>query len=358
MRYMNFLNRLSKNSRSISENKRVIATIPPYASFLQEVANHPVVSGFRLNTVMPTNESLVNLLTRLKKIVGEKDLWIDLKCRQIRTTHGFFFDAPNTTKTYKIGNKTYILDPSNPRHYGTLKTPPWAEIEISHNISLDFSNGPIKCWMQDGYDEAYIAEVQDGNKLIMLDGPQRVVGGGESLNILHPSLEIEGYLTDLDVRYIEAAKRAGIHTYMLSYVERDQDIDDLISLDPDAVVVAKIESQKGLEWVSSNFRQTYKAQCPLRLMAARGDLYVETAILRPEKILNPLELIAQSGPDSIVASRILTSLRDNPRPNCSDITDIDCMNKMGYRHFMIGDDICFNEGSLMLGLDILQAILT
>jgi hypothetical protein len=29
---------------------------------------------------------------------------------------------------------------------------------------------------------------------------------------------------------------------------------------------------------------------------------------------------------------------------------------MGYQHFMIGDDICFDENTLLLGLDILHAI--
>jgi len=29
---------------------------------------------------------------------------------------------------------------------------------------------------------------------------------------------------------------------------------------------------------------------------------------------------------------------------------------MGYRNFMLGDDICFNKDSLMLALDMLKAI--
>ena len=32
---------------------KVIFTAPPYAEFLDEVAAHPLVVGFRLNTVLP-----------------------------------------------------------------------------------------------------------------------------------------------------------------------------------------------------------------------------------------------------------------------------------------------------------------
>lgn len=331
---------------------KVITTIPPYAPYIGEVAGHPLISGVRLNTVMPIKEPLAEMLTRIKIILNGKDLWIDLKCRQVRTSHGFFFKEPDKPRTYEIGGKTYVLDPSNPKAHGVLNTPPWAEIKISHKIRLDLSKGPVKCYLQDGYDSAYIAEIIDGDRLIMLDGPQRVVGGGESINILDPSFKVEGYFTDLDLQYIEAAKSAGIHTYMLSYVEEESDVADLLKLDPEAKIVAKIESKKGLEWVR-NVYPKYADSISIRLMAARGDLYVEMG--RPDKIIKPLKKIIKADPTAIVASRILTSLRQNPRPTCSDITDIACMLEMGYEHLMVGDDVCFNRDILLLALDIMEA---
>jgi len=336
---------------------RVIATIPPYAPFLSKLAENPVITGVRLNTVMPIKGPLDEYLYGLKKIMGDKDIWIDLKCRQIRTSHGFFFKAPEgkEIRHYKIDGKDVVLDPSNIKTLGTLRTPPWAELKIDRKIKLDLSKGPIKCWFQDGCDQAYIAEVVDGDTLIMLDGPKRVVGGGESINILDSSLEIEGYLTDLDIKWIEASKEVGIHTYMLSYVEKDSDIDDLLIIDPEAIPVAKIESPKGIEWIKNSYAKKYRLK-GVRLMAARGDLYVEMGINRPEKIIRALYTISKEDARAILASRILTSLKDNSRPTCSDITDIACMIQMRYKTFMIGDDICFNEDSLMLALEILTAI--
>ena len=331
---------------------RIIPTIPPYAPFLKDLASHALIQGFRLNTVMPVHESLEELLKRLQLIVDNKEIWIDLKCRQIRTSHGAFFNPIKEPRIYELHGEKYILDPSNPKVHGELNSPPWAVLKIDRKIKLDFSDGPIRCWFQDGYDKAYICAVEDGDTLIMLDGPRRVVGGGESINILHPSLEIEGYLTPRDVQYIEAAKSVGIHTYMPSYVESNDDVKAILELDPDAEIIAKVESEKGLEWV----RTAYKSESLCNLMAARGDLYVETAIRRPERILWALETIVRNDCDAVVASRILTSLRESSRPTCSDITDIYAMIEMGYARFMVGDDICFNENSIMLALDIMKAI--
>ena len=334
---------------------KVITTIHPLSPFLTDVIGHPVISGVRLNTVMPMRRPLEVELQRIKDIAGDKDVWIDLKCRQIRTSHGFFFDAPSHPREIIIKDTKYVLNDSKPRTYGIVRTPPWAELVITHKIKLDMSKGPVKCYLQDGYDSAYIADIIDGNRLIMLDGPKRLVGGGESINILDPSLEIEGFFTETDLEFISAAKNVGIHTYMLSYVEQDSDISDLLALDPDAVILAKVESNKGLEWVSKSYAK-WEANPNVMLMAARGDLYVEVGIERPDKIIRALRNIIKGDPNAVMASRILTSLRQGPRPTCSDITDIECMRLMGYKTFMVGDDICFDKGSLMLALDILKAI--
>ena len=335
----------------------VISTIPPYAPYIEEVASHPVITGIRFNTVMPiTKEPIEKLLVSLKNKMNGKDIWIDLKCRQIRISHGAFYKSPVGIRTYEINGEKIVLDTSNPRVTSELKTPPWAEIKIDHKIKLD-TRKPVKAWFGDGHDCAHIVEVVDGDTLIMLDGPRKVVGGGESINIIDPSLKIEGFFTDLDYKYIEACKRVGIHTYMLSYVEADEDLEELIRLDPLADIRLKIESPKGIEWVKKSYANVCrKYRNSIHLMPARGDMYNEVGMYRPEKIIKPLARLIKEDPKAIVASRILTSLTDGPRPQCADITDVVCLLGMGYRNFMLGDDICFNRDSLMLALDMLQAI--
>ncbi len=330
---------------------QIITTIPPYAPYIREIAAHPAISGLRFNTVMPVKGELTDILQTVKTRTTPRDLWVDLKCRQLRVSYGFFFSEPESPKTYTVQGETLILDPSRPKAQGVVRTPPWADITIDRKITLDFSKGPVKCWFHDGTLSAHVVEIIDGNRLIMLDGPQKIVGGGESINITDPSLEVEGYFTDLDLRYIKAAGETGIHHYMVSFVEENSDLESLLEKDPHAVIVAKIESLKGLQWVAKHYSR-YRGK--VRLMAARGDLYTEVG--RPDHIVGALKEIISADPGAIAASRILGSLKANPRPACADIMDLACLMQMGYRSFMLGDDICFNRELLLLALDIVNAM--
>jgi pyruvate kinase len=288
-----------------------IVTMPPYAPYMREVLRHPIVSGIRLNTVMALHDSIDDTVRRMQEEATRhgKRLWIDLKGRQLRTA-GF-------------------------------GVPPFTEIELTHNIDV---KTPVTAYFSDGKEHATVLAVK-GNKLYMQEGPRRVVGPGESINIPHPSLRIDGYFTRTDIEYIEAAQRVGLQHYMLSFVESQQDVAALKSLHPDAIVASKIESMRGLDYVKSWDGHG-------RLMAARGDLYLE--VPRPHLIASAVASIVEKDPDAIAASRILDSLALSSEPSCADIGDLDSLVRMGYRTFMFGDHICLERDSIISGLNLLQ----
>lgn len=291
-----------------------IVTIPPYAPFIEEVVKHPVVSGLRLNTVMPIKGKLEDTLSRLRDAAAKenKELWIDLKCRQLRV------------KTYGI--------------------PPFTEIELTHNIKV---NTPVTAYFSDGRERATVLAVE-GNKLIMQEGPKRVIGPGESVNIPHASLEIEGYLTETDQLYLDAGRQLGIKNYMLSFVENEKDREAVIKKIPEASIVEKIESLKGIEYV----KEKYDGKASL--MAARGDLYIE--LKKPHKIIKALENIINKDPTAIAASRIFSSLSQSLEPSCADIGDADNLTRMGYKTLMLGDEICMHRDSVISALNLLYAM--
>lgn len=294
--------------------KTTIVTLPPFAPYAQEVVRHPCVEGIRLNTVMPIKGKLEDTLSRLADITkeAEKSLWIDLKCRQLRI------------KSYGV--------------------PPFTEIELSHNIEV---YTPCDAYFSGREEKARILEV-DGNKLIMLDGPRRVIGPGESVTIPHPTLRIEGYLTERDKEYIEAAQKVGIKTFMLSFVEHQSDIEALLAYASDADIIAKIESQKGLDYVRRNYKGDF------RLMAARGDLFME--LHWPHTIIDALELIVVKDQMAIAASRIFDSLATFAEPSCADIGDFDNLIRMGYKRTMLGDELCLRRESVMAALNLFRAM--
>ncbi|MFH1511574.1 MAG: pyruvate kinase [Candidatus Woesearchaeota archaeon] len=293
---------------------KAIVTIPPHAPFIWEVLQHPSVEGIRLNTVMPVKGSLEDLLKRLDNESKDKskELWIDLKCRQLRVV-GYW-------------------------------VPPYTEVRLSHNLQV---NTPVTAYFGGGREPATVLEV-DGDRLIMQEGPSRVVGPGESINIISPTLSIDGYLTETDKRYIESGIKVGANNYMLSYVEQPEDVQVLSHYVGDANIVAKIESRKGLDYVKNEWKGSP------RLMAARGDLFVE--VRKPHEIIAAVELIAKKDPQAIAASRIFTSLATSLEPSCEDIGDVDNLMRIGYRHFMFGDDICMRRDSIISGLNLFQAI--
>ena len=323
---------------------KALVTIPPYAPYAEEVVQHEAVAGIRLNTVMPVKESLESLLTRLSTLTKKynKELWVDLKCRQLRVA------------TYGV--------------------PPFTSIELNHAIDV-FT--PCDAYFNDRNEKARVLEV-DGRRLIMESGPKRVVGPGESVTIPHPTLRIKGYLTDTDKAYLRAGVNVGVNRYMLSFVEKSEDIAAVRAIHPTAELIAKIESARGLDYLKNSvfsdlenafaisglkpesvrkehflsIKNTWEGKT--RLMAARGDLYME--LHWPHTIIDALELILERDKNAIVASRILGSLAHSIEPSCEDIGDLDNLLRMGYKTVMFGDEICLKRDSIIAALNVFAAI--
>jgi len=289
---------------------RAIVTVPPYAAFLDEVARHPIVGGLRLNTVMPIKGPLEQALERLSAL--GQPLWVDLKGRQLRVVEA--------------------------------AVPPFTSVRLSHHISV---RTPADAFFSDGREYARVVEV-DGDRLILDESPRRVVGPGESVNIIADDLRIDGTLTATDRAYLAAMRSVGLRTAMLSYVERPEDVAEVRELLPDAEIVLKIESRRGLALARSS------GTALGRLMAARGDLYVE--VLEPHRIVGAVRELIAADPDAIVASRIFPSLATGAVPSCSDISDVAFCLSLGYRTFMLGDEVCQRRDSVIAALNLLSAV--
>jgi pyruvate kinase len=289
---------------------KAIVTVPPYATFLKEVAAHPLTGGLRLNTVMPIKGGPAETLERLGAL--GRPVWVDLKGRQLRVVEA--------------------------------AVPPFTAVRVSHRVRVSV---PADAFFSDGREYARVLEV-DGDRLILEDSPRRVVGPGESINIVAPDLEIEGTLTETDLAYLDAMRELGQTNVMLSYVESAADVDEVTRRLPGAEVVLKIESRRGLELARREGARLG------RLMAARGDLYIE--VLEPHRVVSAVRDIVRADPDAIVASRLLTSLSRDPVPECADVSDVAFLLSLGYRTFMLGDDVCQRRDTVIAALNLLGAI--
>jgi pyruvate kinase len=289
---------------------RAMVTVPPYASFIEEVARHPLVCGLRLNTVMPVKGGPKEALERLGGL--DQPLWVDLKGRQLRVAGAAI--------------------------------PPYTEVRLSHRIRVDT---PVDAYFSDGNERVRVMAA-DGDRLILEDGPRRLVGPGESVNIVHGSLEVEGTLTETDRAYLAAMEELAMTCVLLSYAEKPQDVAEVLELLPGAEVLLKIESRRGLE-----FARRHGASYG-HLVAARGDLFVE--VLQPHRIAAAMREIIAADPDAIVASRLFDSLAIHPVPSCADIGDASFLIELGYRTFLLGDAVCLRKESVLAALNLLEAL--
>lgn len=287
-----------------------IVTMPPHAAFLEEVAAHPIVSGLRLNTVMPVRDGPASALQRLAST--GKTVYTDLKCRQLRVAGAAI--------------------------------PPFTEVRISHRIHV---RTPVTAIFGGGREVGRVAAV-DGDRLIMEDGPRRILGPGESVNIVSPTLEVEGSFTETDRTYVSAASGLGLHHFMVSFTERETDVEELRAMDPEAIPLLKIESAAGLDFAA-------RAGSSLgRLVVARGDLHVE--LTRPHRMITVLRKMITLDSNSVVASRLFDSLAFQDEPSAQDITDAAFLMELGYRTFLLGDEVCLRRDSVVAALNLMQAI--
>ncbi|MBN2441304.1 MAG: hypothetical protein JXJ04_08155 [Spirochaetales bacterium] len=277
----------------------IIASLSPYTHHIDDVIQHPLVDALRLNTSIPVKNSKTDLLMSLKEKCASKRLWLDLKTRQLR-----------------IVNISYY---------------PQTRITLNHSIT---SKIPFDIYYRDI--STRVIDIENDNILILASQPEVMPEVGESLNILDTSLKVDCYLTENDLEYIEAAKKCGIHNYMLSFVEDENDLRELINYDSKASIIAKIESQKGLAFVKKAFPINYQR---VRLMAARNDLFVHLGVKKIE-IITALRIIIKKDPQAIVASQILPSIEKEEGVSMSDLSDLLLLKILGYKHFLLNDSMC------------------
>ncbi len=130
---------------------------------------------------------------------------------------------------------------------------------------------------------------------------------------------------------------------MLSYFENKKDIESVENIvkslnkgesDPTQEVIFKIESLKGLEYIAKNPLKENQS-----LMAARDDLFIELG-KSSSKMMEALKKIIEVDINAICASRIFSSLEHSDEVSFSDFEDLELMYSLGYRRFMLSDNIC------------------
>lgn len=311
-----------KSRRMVPE---LLVTMSPSFGHFQRFAADKRVSGIRFNTAMTALDELDKELAALAKVDTATPVFYDVKSRQIR-----IIDIES-----KSGNLV---------------------LTINHPIEVET---PCEVLFKAGADVALLDSVSAGGQILTFNGgPRYKLVRGESLHFRNKTFRNtrednkgESVISSIERQKIEKAKKAGINKFFLSYVEKQSDVDQLRELvGKDSEIWLKIESIAGMEYVARHF----KKQDNVTLVAARGDLFVE--LDKPHHILAAQRQIIEADPLACVGSRILLSVVEDPVPSCADLTEIAWLHDIGYRRFMLCDEICLKENLLGTAVAVFDGI--
>ena len=143
---------------------------------------------------------------------------------------------------------------------------------------------------------------------------------GERLLFLHPNLKA-CKLIYIDILFFHPEEHIPLFYLYLAQI---------LHILPNAQIVSKIESLKGMAFISQ-----YNVP---NLMAARDDLYLQSG--QNYSMLNHLKTIIERDSGAICASKIFLSLEKRETVDFADFADLELMYNMGYRKFMLCDNVC------------------
>jgi pyruvate kinase len=292
---------------------------PAFDHFSRFAMDHRV-QGIRLNSAMMAAAEIDSDFVRKSK-VAKVPLWFDIKGMQLRI-------------------REIVCDES-----------------CDH---LEFIlNRPIKCnvpcpvWFKGGEDCAKLIEIKNGTHLIFEGGPHNTVKVGESLHIRNPELEVGGpTFLDYEIEKIQRVVNLGFNRYYLSYVYSQKHVDEFREfIGPDAELYLKIENKLGLNYIADEFKPSSNTH----LTAALGDLFVE--VDRPHQILQAVKLVIEKDPAAVVGSRMLLSMcNDKAEPSCADLTQLAWFYDIGFRNFLLCDELCLKESWLGSAIRVFESV--
>jgi pyruvate kinase len=287
---------------------KIVATIsdrncePGFINELHEAGMDVV----RINSAHLDIDGALKIIGNVRQVSDKIAILIDTKGPEIRTT---ICDAPiHLIKGQKIN---IIGDPD--------KKSSEAGIHVSYkSFSSDVPIGSVVL-MDDGeLKMTVIRKILNGVEcLIENDG---ILGSRKSVNV--PSVKINlPSLTEKDRRFIEMASKNDVDFIAHSFVRSKQDVldvkEELKKYDSPIKIIAKIENEEGVENLDDILDNVYG------IMVARGDLAIEIPY---EKIPGIQKMIINkcivSRKPVIVATQMLHSMINNPRPTRAEVSDI------------------------------------
>jgi len=309
------------------ESTKIVCTIGP-ASEKRKVLEEMLKKGMdvaRLNFSHGTHEwhqqAIINLRMAAFSTKGNLGIMADLQGPRIRVAS--LENKGNKTDRLNIdmGEKILLKEKD-----GKKALPGYLEkqIKLDYSPLLKYLKKGEKVFLDNGMIELTAKQRRFKGGWEMEAENQGVIGVRKGINLPTLSQYIPPF-TKKDKKDLSFALRQGVDFIALSFVKKAKDIQDvrrrirkiLGKKDPGPMLIAKIETTSALQNLKEILNVTDG------ILVARGDLGVEAD---PEKVPIYQKLLlrhcTRRGIPSIVATNMLESMVNLPRPTRAELTDV------------------------------------
>ena len=267
----------------------------------------------RMNTAHATREGMENIIKNVREVSPHIGILIDTKGPEVRTTN-----VAEPIK-YKTGDIVKVFGRPEMDSSHDLVHVSYADIAKDVKVGDDilFDDGALDMKVIENIGPMLVAQVQNDGEL----------GAHKSVNVPGEHIDLPA-LTEKDKHNILFAIEQDIDFIAHSFVRNAADVkavqDILDEHNSDIKIISKIENQEGVDNIDEIIEASYG------IMIARGDLGIEVPIERIPGIQREIirKCTIKKKP-VIVATQMLHTMINNPRPTRAEVTDI--ANAIYYR---------------------------
>ena len=286
---------------------KIVATISDKRcdiDFLKELYEAGV-NVVRLNTAHQTLDEAMKVVNNVRAVSDNLSLLIDTKGPEVRTT------GIGTPLRVEKGETVYMS--------GDMDTTGDKMIHVSYgNFVQDVQVG-AKVLIDDG-DVEFVVKEKTQDRLVLVASNPGEIKNKKSVNVPGACMHLES-LSDKDRIFIDFAIKNKLDFIAHSFVRNKEDVLQIQQIldehNSKIKIIAKIENQEGVDHIDEILDHVYG------VMVARGDLAIE---IDAEKIPRIQRLIVNKCIESkkpvIIATQMLHTMIDHPRPTRAEVSDI------------------------------------
>jgi len=291
---------------------KIICSVGP-ASDSVEVMNEMVKKGMdcaRINLSHATKEGILKTIDVIREVRKASNVPVSImydtkgpEFRTLKFKHGGVTlqkdDTIKMSKSCIIGNEN--------------------EFGINHNEAIDFIKKGDKILIDNALLELEVIEKEDDFLVLKALGDGKIQNN-KTINVPGVDLKLD-FISEVDKKDITFAAKHACDYLALSFVNTKEDVIEARKIiqeaGGDALIISKIESRMAIENIDEIIDESDG------VMVARGDLGVEVSLEKlPMLQKNIIKKCREKGKFAIVATEMLASMYENPRPTRAEVSDV------------------------------------